>query len=141
MNRIVFIWLLVLGVGFCLAKGQRSPPANRSNTAIGLRGHLEMVNTSITFLTATDGAPVVDVGLGEGILNLGEVSNIARTDEPGVHIQMQKDSFVVSTKVRLRVDVTNSSRGRMATLSAYLLSPNPFGTVAVDGVDLSITPS
>jgi hypothetical protein len=100
-----------------------------------------MVNTSITFLTATDGAPVVDVGLGEGILNLGEVSNIARTDEPGVHIQMQKDSFVVSTKVRLRVDVTNSSRGRMATLSAYLLSPNPFGTVAVDGVDLSITPS
>jgi hypothetical protein len=140
MNRIVFIWFLVLGFGICFAEGQRSGPANRSNTAISLRARSEMVNASITFLSATDGAPVLNVGLGEGILNLGSLSYVAQANEPGVHTEMHKDSFVVSTKVGLRVDVTNSGRGGMATLSAYLLSPHPFGTVAVDGVELSITP-
>ncbi len=140
MNRIVFIWFLFLGMGIPFAKGQRSAPANRSNTATRLRARSEMVNASITFLTVTDGAPVLSMGLGEGILNLGSLSNVARADERGVQTQMQKDPFVVSTKVGLRVDATNSSRGQMATLSAYLLKPNPFGTVSVDGVELSMTP-
>jgi hypothetical protein len=99
-----------------------------------------MGNTSITFLTVTDGAPVLSVGPGEGILNLGSLSNVGRAGERGVQTRLQKDSFVVSTKVGLRVDVTTSSRGGMATLSAYLLSPNPFGAVSVDGVQLSMTP-
>ena len=139
IKRIVFIWFL-LGISICFAKGQRSVPANRSTTAISLRAPPEAGNTSITFLTVTNGAPVQRVGSGEGILNLGRLSNVARSDEHGAQIQPQNDSFVVSTRVGLRVDLSNSSGEGTATVSAYLLSPDPSRTVSVDGVQLSTTP-
>jgi hypothetical protein len=139
MKRIVFIWFL-LGISICFAKGQRSAPASRRATAISSRARSEAENTSITFLTVTNGAPVQLVGSGQSILNLGSLSNIARLDEHGVQIQPQDYSFVVSTRVGLRVDQSNSSRDRTATVSAYLLSPDPVRTVSVDGVQLSTTP-
>jgi len=139
MKRIVFIWFLS-GISICFANGQRSAPAGRRATAISPGARSKAGNTSITFLTVTNGAPVQSVGSGEGILNLGRLSNVARSDEHGAQIQPQKDSFVVSTKVGLRVDLSNSSREGTATVSAYLLSPDPLRTVSVDGVQLSMTP-
>jgi hypothetical protein len=139
MKRIVFIWFLG-GIGICFANGQRSAPANRGTTAISLRARSEAGNASITFLTVTNDAPVQSLGPGEGILNLGRLTNVARSGEHGVRIQPQNDSFVVSTRVGLRVDLSNSSGESTATLSAYLLG-SPLGTVSVDGVQLSTTPA
>src|SRR5271156_74542 len=138
MKCLVFIGFL-LGITTCFAKGQRSAPANRGTTALSLRARSEAGNTSITFLTVTNGSPV-QMGSGEGILNLGRLSNVARSGEHGVQIQPQNDSFVVSTQVGLRVDLSSSSDERTATVSAYLLGP-PLGTVLVDGVQLSTTPA
>jgi hypothetical protein len=140
MKRIVFIWCL-LGVNICFAKGQGSAPVGRRTAAIGLRARSEAGSTSITFLTVTNGAPLQLVGSGQSILNLGSLSNVARSDEHGVQIQPQNDSFVVSTRVGLRVDLSNSSRESTATVSAYLLGPDPLGIVSVDGVQLSTTPA
>jgi hypothetical protein len=140
MKRIVFIWFL-LGISICYAKRQGSAHASRRATAISLRARSEAGNSSITFLTVTNGVVVQLVGSGQGILNLGSLSNVARSDEHGVQIQPQNDSFVVSTRVGLRVDLSNSSRESTATVSAYLLCPDPLGTVSVDGVQLSTTPA
>ena len=139
MKPIVILWSL-LGIGICIAHGQRSVPASGRTTAISLRARSEVGNASITFLTVTNGARVQDVSSGEGILNLGSLSNVARADEQGVQVRPQQNSFVVSTRVGLRVNQTNSGRSGMATVSAYLLSPDPLTTVSVDGVQLSMTP-
>jgi hypothetical protein len=140
MKRMMFIWLL-LGISICLARGQASAPASRRATAISSLARSQAGNTSITFLTVTNGAPVQLVGSGQSILNLGSLSNVARSDEDGVQIEPRNDSFVVSTRVGLRVDLSNSSRERTATVTAYLLGPDPLGTVSVDGVQLSTTPA
>jgi hypothetical protein len=139
MKCIVFIWFL-LGISICFAKGQRSAPANRRTTTISLRARSEVGNTSITFLTVPNGAPVLSLGSGEGILSLGRLSNVARSDERGTQIQAQNDSFVVSTRIGLRVDLSDSSPEGTATVSAYLLSPDPLRTMSMDGVQLSTTP-
>jgi hypothetical protein len=140
MKRIVFIWFL-LGISICFAKGQGPAPASRRTTATSLRARSEAGNTSITFLTVTDGAPVQLVRSGQSILNLGSLSNVARSDEHGVHVQPQNDSFVVSTRVGLRVERSNFTHKSTATVSAYLLGPDPLATVSVDGVQLSTTPA
>src|ERR1700734_25753 len=138
MKRILFIWFL-LGTSICFARGQGPALASRRTPATSLRTRSEAGKTSITFLTVTNGAPVRLVGLGQSVLNLGSLSNVARSEQ-GVQIQPQKDSFVVSTRIGLRVDLSSSCHAGTATISAYLLGPDPMRTVLVDGVQLSMTP-
>lgn len=95
---------------------------------------------SITFLTVANGAAVRSVGLDQGALNLGLLSNATRQDVDGAQIQSQKDSFAVVTRFGLRIDLSNSSNRGTVTVSAYLLSSSPLQTVWVDGVQLSLTP-
>jgi len=140
MKRIVVIWFL-LAISICSAQAQHSAPVSRPTAAISLRTRSEDRTTSITFLTVTNAAPVQCVGLDQCILNLGSLSNATRSDEHGMQIQLQKGSFVVSTTVGLRVDLSNRSRRGTATISAYLLSGDALRTVSVDGVQLSMTPA
>ena len=76
----------------------------------------------------------------QGILNLGTLSNVAQEDHNGTQIHPQKDSFVVVTRLGMRVDLPDSGRAGTATVSAYLLSSDPLRTVSLDGIRLSMTP-
>ena len=97
-------------------------------------------DTSITFLTATNGSPVHSLGSGQGVLDLGSFSYLPRADVNGVETRRQENSFIVSTTFALRIALSNSSRAGTTTVSAFLLSPNLLQTVWVDGVRLSTTP-
>lgn len=138
MKPIVFL-LFLWGIGIGSAQAQRSKPVSRQAAPITLYARSEAKIASVTFLTVSNGAPVQSAGLDQGTLNLGIVSNATRADENGAQIQSQRDSFVVATRIGLRVDLLNSSRAGTATVSAYLLSPDPLRTVWVDGVQLSMT--
>jgi hypothetical protein len=136
---MVFLWFLS-GLGIGLAQAQRPKPAiARAPPSTMVYARSEARVPLITFFTVANGAPVQSAGLDQGTLNLGILSNTTRTDEE-VQIQPQKGSFVVATRVGLRVDLANSGRGGTATVSAYLLSPDPQRTVWLDGVQLSLTP-
>lgn len=133
------LWFL-LGIGTVLAQAQRAKSANRVAPAMTVQARSEATIASITFLTVAGGATVQNAGSDQGALNLGLVSNTPRSDANGVQIESEKNSFVVAARVGLRVDLSNPSRAGTATVSAYLLSPDPSGTVSVDGVQLSLTP-
>ena len=124
------LWFL-LGIGTVLAQAQRAKSANRVAPAMR-QARSEATIASITFLTVAGGAPVQNAGSDQGALNLGLVSNTPRVDANGVQIESEKDSFVVAARVGLRVDQSNPSRAGTATVSAYLLSPDPSRTVSVD---------
>jgi hypothetical protein len=139
MKSKLFLWFL-LGIGAVLAQAQRAKSANRVAPAMTLQARSEATIASITFLTVAGGAPVQNAGSDQGTLNLGLVFNTRRADAHGVQIESEKDSFVIAARVGLRVDLSNSGRAGSATVSAYLLSPDPSGTVSLDGVQLSLTP-
>jgi hypothetical protein len=139
MKRIIFIWFLS-GISVCVPWGQRPPPHTVHSTAIPFQAQPERETTSITFLTATNGSPVHNLGPDQGVLNLGSFSYFPRVDANGAEIQRQKDSFIVSTRFGMRIGLSNGHRAGTATVSAFLLSPNPLRTVWVDGVRLSMTP-
>jgi hypothetical protein len=139
MKCFVVIWML-LGAGMGVAGGQRPAPGSRHTSAINLLERGSGPSASITFLTAANGAPVQGLGTDEGMVNLGSVSNCSRPDEHGAQILPQKDSFVVSTRVGLRLDLSNATGAGTATVSAYLLRGDPLRTVWVDGVRLSTMP-
>src|ERR1700733_6376363 len=139
MKSKLFLWFL-LGISTVLAQAQRAKSPNRVAPAITLQPRSEATITSITFLTVAGGAPVQNAGSDQGALNLGLVSNTPRANANGVQIESEKDSFVIAARVGLRVDLSNSSRAGTVMVSAYLLSPDPSGTVSVDGVQLSLTP-
>lgn len=140
MKPVLFLWfLLAAGLG-CVPAQRVKPPGTRARTvALYTRSGAKV--PTITFLTVTNGATVHSAGWNEGALNLGIVSNATRNTENGVRIQSQKDSFVVATRIGVRVDLSNSSHAGTATLSAYLLSSDPWRTVWIDGVQLSTMPA
>ena len=139
MKPMVYLWFLS-GLGVGLAQAQRPKPAIARAPPTMVYARTEARVPLITFFTVTNGAPVQTSGLDQGTLSLGMLSNCARTGDKEVQIQPQKDSFVAATRVGLRVDLANSVRGGTATVSAYLLSPDPQRTVWLDGVQLSVTP-
>lgn len=133
------VFLLTVGMGFVPA--QRVKPAIARERANRLYTRAETRLASITFLTVANGAAVHSAGLDESTLNLGTLSNVTRENENGVQIQSQKHSFVVATRIGMRVDLSNSSHAGTATVGAYLLSPDPSRTVSIDNVRLSLTPA
>jgi hypothetical protein len=139
MKPIVFMGFL-LGIGIGFAQAQRLKPVSTRAPTITLHERSERGIASITFLTVANDAPVQSAGLDHGILNLGVLSNSMRPNENGAQIQSQRDSFVVATRVGLRIDLSNSSNTGTVTVSAYLLSPDPLRTVWLDGVQLSMRP-
>ena len=140
MKPILLLWFLLAG-GLSLVPAQRvKPPGTRART-VALYTRSEARVPTITFVTVANGAAVHCAGADEGTLNLGVVSNATRNNENGVGIQSQKDSFVVATRIGMRVDLSNASHAGTATISAYLLSSDPWRTVWMDGVQLSIMPA
>jgi hypothetical protein len=139
MKLIIFIWFL-LGISVCVARGQRPTSHTARATAIPSHAQPGRESTSITFLTATNGSPVHSLGSDQGVLNLGSFSYFPGADVNGAEIRRQKDSFIVSTRFGLRIGLSNGHRAGTATVSAFLLSPDPLRTVWVDGVRLSMTP-
>jgi hypothetical protein len=138
--KVNIVILCLLGIGASVAWGQHSPSDTAHATAISSHAQPIRGSTSITFLTAPNGSPVHSLGSDQGALNLGSVSYFPRVDASGAQIQRQKDSFIVSTRFGLVIDLSSGQRGGTATLSALLLSADPLGTVWVDGVRLSMTP-
>ena len=139
MKPTVLLWfLLAVGIGF--AQAQRLKPASVRAPATTLRERSDPRSPSITFLTVANGASVRSAGLDQGAVSLGVLSNATRRDANGIQIQSQQDSFVVATRVGLRIDLSSSSNTGTVTVSAYLLSPDPLRTVWLDGVQLSTAP-
>lgn len=122
------------------AEAQRPKPANIRAPATRLYDRTEARRPSITFLTVPNGAPVRSAGLDQGAVSLGVLSNVTRRDANGIQIQSQQDSFVVATRVGLRIDLSSSSNTGTVTVSAYLLSADPLRMVWLDGVQLSTAP-
>lgn len=140
MKPVLLLWFLLAGgLGFVSAQRVK-PPGTRART-VALYTRSEARVPSITFVTVANGATVHSAGSDEGTLNLGIVSNATRNNENGIRIQSQKDSFVVATRIGVRVDLSNSSHTGTATISAYLLSFDPWRTVWMDGVQLSTMPA
>jgi len=139
MRVIILNWFL-LGISAGVAWGQRPPAQAVRAIPIASRAQPHRENRSITFLTSPNGPPIHRLGSDEAVLNLGSISYFLRRDANGVEIQRQKDSFIVSSSFDLRIDFSSGRRADTATVSAYLLIPNPSGTVWVDGVRLSMTP-
>jgi hypothetical protein len=139
MKLIVFLWFL-LAIDIAFAHAQRRPRPSTRPAAIRMRARPEMAIASITFLQVSTGVPIQRVGADQGILNLGTLSNVAQEDHNGAQIHPQKDSFVVVTRLGMRVDLPDSGRAGTATVSAYLLSTDPLRTVSLDGIRLSMTP-
>jgi hypothetical protein len=139
MRVIILNWFL-LGIGAGVAWGQR--PAAQPVRAIPIASHAQpnRATTSITFLPSPNGAPVRSLGPDHGVLDLGSISYFLQPGVRGMEIQRQKDSFIVSSSFDLRIDFSSGRRADTATVSAYLLIPNPLGTIWVDGVRLSMTP-
>jgi hypothetical protein len=139
MKVIILIWLLS-GISVYVVWGQRPPSPTVRAIAIPAHALPDRETTSITFLTAPNGSPVHSLGSDQGVLNLGSFSYFPRVNVNGVKIQGQKDSFIVSSTFGLRIGLPNGHRSGTATVSAFLLSPDPLRTVWVDGVRLSMTP-
>jgi hypothetical protein len=139
MRVIIFIWFL-LGISVCDAWGQRPVSHAAHRTAIPSHAQPDRETTSITFLTAPNGSPVHSLGSDQGELNLGSFSYSPRADVNGAEIRRQNESFIVTTRFGMRIGLANSHSAGTATVSAFLLSPNPSRTVWVDGVRLSMTP-
>jgi hypothetical protein len=138
MKPIMFLGLL-WGIGMGLAQAQGAKPTSPRQLAV-LHERRRPVTASITFLKVADGAPLKEAGSDRGILNLGSVSNAVRSDQNGAQIRPQKDSFAVSTRLGLRIDLSNAGHAGTATVSACLLSTEPLRAVWLDGVQLSVTP-
>jgi hypothetical protein len=139
MRVIIFI-LFLLGARVCIARGQHSPPQAVHATAIPSHAQPDRETISITFLAAPNGSPVHSFGSDHGVLDLGSLSDSPRADVHGVEIQRHKDSFMVSTRFDLRIGTSNGHRAGTATVSAFLLTPNPLRSLWVDGIRLSMTP-
>ena len=146
MKRVVFV-LLLLAMDVDLVQSQRSKPARAHQPAATLRQQPVSMRVptppmiaSITFLRLADGAPLQPHGIGQGILSLGTVSNTPHPNQAGAQIQPQDGSFVVSTRLGLRIDLSDSSRAGSATVSAYLLSLDPLRSIWLDGVRLTVMP-
>ena len=139
MKLIIFIWFL-LGISACVAWGQRPPSHTVRVTAIPSHMQPNRRTSWITFLTAPSGSPVHSIGSDHGVLNLGSLSYFPRADVNDVEILRQKDSFIVSTRFGVRIDLPNDHGAGTATVSAFLLSSDPLANVWVDGVRLSTTP-
>ena len=139
MNFMIFIWFL-LGIGVSVAGAPPPSPHTLRATRIFSPAPPPAETPSITFLTAPNGSPVQSLGSDQGVLNLGSFSYSLRADSNGEEIQRQKDSFIVSTRFGLRISRSNGHGAGTAVISAFLLSHDPFQTVWVDGVRLSMTP-
>jgi hypothetical protein len=139
MKVIIANWFL-LGIGVCVAWGQRPPTRAAGAIAISSHAQAHPETSTITFLTAANGAPVHSLGPDQGVLSLGSISYFLPPDVNGVEIQRQTSSFVVSSRFDLRVDFSHGHRIDTATVSACLLSPAAAGTVWLDDIQLSITP-
>ncbi len=146
MKRIVFV-LLLLAMDVDLVQSQRpkaararQPAATLRQQPVPMRVAIPPLIASITFLRLADGAPLQAHGIGQGILSLGTVSSMPHPSQAGAKIQRQDGSFVVSTRLGLRIDLSAPSRAGSATVSAYLLSLDPLRSVWLDGVRLTIVP-
>jgi hypothetical protein len=139
MKVVIFIWFL-LGSSVCIAKGQRPPPHTAHATSVPSHARPDRETISITFLTAPNGSPVHSLGSNHGVLNLGSFSYFLRADANGAEVQRKEDSFSVASTFGLRIGLSNGHRAGTATVSAFLLRPDPLRTVWVDGVRLSMTP-
>jgi hypothetical protein len=141
-SRLKFIIsiMCLLRAGVCVAQGQRLPPPAARPIAIPSRTQPDRKSPSITFLSAPNGPPIHNLGLDRGVLDLGSIACCARIDINGAEIQSQKDSFILSTKFGLRIGLLKGRQRCTATVSAFLISPNPQSTVWVDGVRLSTAP-
>jgi len=139
MKAVVLIWLQ-LGICACAGWGQRLPSHPARATALPVGTHLDIGIPSITFLTVPNASPVYAQGADQAVLNLGSLSYFRPVDIKTSNAQLQKDSFLVSTRFGLCITLSNSQRAGTSTVSAFLKSSDPLRNVWVDGIRLSITP-
>jgi hypothetical protein len=140
MKSILFLCLLS-GTVAQLADGQ-SPRAVRARKAeIAVRVRSVPVIASITFLKIADGAAIELTGVNNAVLTLGSLSNTAQANHNGTQIWSQEASFAVSTRLGLRLDLSEPSRRGTARVSAYLMNTDLLRKVWLDGIPLSIIPN
>ena len=139
MKSILFLCLLS-GTLAQLADGQ-SPRAVRARKAeIAVRVRSVPVIASITFLKIADGAAIELTGVNNAVLTLGSLSNTAQANHNGTQIWSQEASFAVSTRLGLRLDLSEPSR-RGTARGAYLMNTDLLRKVWLDGIPLSIIPN
>jgi hypothetical protein len=92
----------------------------------------------VTFVQVPRGAPVRDIGAGQGALDLGPVSYMAGTAREGISVTRRTRSFLISTVFGLRV--ATEGVGGTAQLLGLVTHLNPGTRISVDGINLSPAP-
>ena len=93
----------------------------------------------VAFVPVPKGAPVHDVGGGQGTLDLGPVSYLGGAQREGVTVIRRKQRFAISTWFGLRAG-GGSGAGGTAKLLAFVTQLNPQQKVYIDGVRLTTAP-
>ena len=139
MKPITALFFL-LGICATIAWGQRPPPRTVATAVIPSQPSADLQNTSVTFLTAANGAPTQNLGAGQGLLDLGNISYFSKGSGSGTEVQSQKNAFTVSTRFAVRIGEINRHRAGTVNVSAVLVNPNVLRTVRLDGIRLSAAP-
>ena len=136
MKRWVAVALLL--VVFATTLWGQAGAQDRSGSRTPLRATGPEHALWVTFVQLPKGAPVRDVGGGQGALDLGPVSYMAGTAREGITVARRPRSFLISTIFGLRVG-TEASGGTAQLLG--LVTHLTAGTrIAVDGINLSLVP-
>jgi len=118
--------------------GQAGAQAARPGSRTPLRATGPEHALGVTFVQVPRGAPVRDIGAGQGALDLGPVSYMAGTAREGITVTRRPRSFLISTSFGLRVG--NEPSGGTAQLLGLVTHLNAGTRIAVDGISLSLTP-
>ena len=93
----------------------------------------------VAFVPVPKGAPIHDVGGGQGTLDLGPVSYLGGARRDGVTVVRHKQRFVISTWFGLKAGGGSAASGT-AKLLAFVSQLSPLQKVSLDGIRLTQVP-
>ena len=128
---------LLLGLAPALW-AQTDRDARKSAAQVTVQSKGQEGSIWVSFVPVPRGAPVRDVGGGQGTLDLGPVSYLTGAAREGVSVTRKGRSFVVETSFGVRAG--NSEMAGTAKLIGLVTQVYPRARVYVDGTRLTLAP-
>jgi hypothetical protein len=130
--------LAILGAGVGRAEAKKAP-VKKTQPAIAQMG-ITNQGLSVKVVALPTGAAISGTS-GQGVMNFGAVSKAAPATANGIQKKRQSGGLKVTTNFGILVENSaGSTSPGTATVSAFLLYPDPDLELWVDGIKMSSTP-